>query len=146
MAQRFEPAAGARQLPGIGHIEHDKIVAARRGAGAAVSMTGEFEMMGAARQPDHYAVIAVVPGKAVQLGQAQPVTIKRDNLVEPVGRPRNADLRRRDAVPKGQFAGGRSWLSPGAAAAFGSPPRCTHDDAPAGFTTILPTIIGCSVQ
>ena len=44
-------------------------------------------------------------GEAVQLGQAQAVTIERNNLVQAVGRPRDADLRRRDAVPKGQFAG-----------------------------------------
>src|SRR4051812_3445952 len=94
MTQGFEPLARASPLPGIGDIEHEKIVAARSGAVAAVSMRCEFEVAGSARQSDHHAVISVMAGEAVQLGQTQAVTIERNDLVQAICRPRDADLRR----------------------------------------------------
>jgi hypothetical protein len=99
--QGFERLAGASQLSRVEYIEHEKIVAARSGTVAAVSMRREFEVIGSARQPDHHAVISVVAGKAVQFGQTQDVMIEGADLVQSIGWPRDADLRRRDAVPEG---------------------------------------------
>src|SRR3954470_14672020 len=86
MTQGFGPLARAGQLCGVGYIEHEKIVAARSGTVAAVSIRREFEVIGSARQ----------------LGQTEAITIEGDDLVEAICRPRDADLRRNDAVPEGQ--------------------------------------------
>jgi hypothetical protein len=72
--------------------EHQQVVAGRGRAGAARVVLGELQVVARAGHAEQHPAVAGVPGEPFQLGQPETVPVERDQLVEPVGRARDAHL------------------------------------------------------
>src|SRR5262245_60983053 len=114
-------------------------------------MLGELQVVLRTGQPQHDAPVAGVPGEAVEFGQPEPVAVKADDLIEPVGGTREAHVRYRQLRRPGLGDHGGPhlrWLWSAAArtGAVSVPHGWCRRGPPVLPVTPLPPFIGAGVR
>jgi hypothetical protein len=92
-----KPADHVEHLVFGGEVEDQQVLVGGCAAGTSVDMRGELEVVLVAGQTDHHDLVSV-RGGPVQLRQAQVGAVELEDLIELVGRTRDADLDGREFI------------------------------------------------
>ena len=78
----------------VAEVEHEQRFRVRR-RGAVPAARGQLEVRTGARHREEHAVVAVVIAEAADLGQPEAVSVERDDLIQALGMPGDAQPHRR---------------------------------------------------